>query len=87
MVVIYTARLFTHRGHQAVELPVACRFPGKSVRIRRAGRGVLIEPIKPPPVDIRAVFARLDCYLDTPFMEDGRQQPPMPPPGDVSFDE
>jgi antitoxin VapB len=87
MAEIYTARLLTYRGGQAVKLPRALRFPGKSVRIRRFGRGVLIEPIAPKPVDIREVFARLDRYLDTPFMEDGRQQPPMPPPDDVSFDD
>jgi antitoxin VapB len=53
------------------------------VRVRRVGRGVLLEPIE---TDVKAWFDRLDAYLDVPFMEDGRQQPPMPPPDDVSFD-
>jgi len=32
------------------------------------------------PVDVTAWFAKLDEYLDEPFMPDGRRQPPMPPP-------
>jgi antitoxin VapB len=28
--------------------------------------------------DLDAWFAELDRFADTPFMEDGRQQPPMP---------
>jgi hypothetical protein len=54
------------------------------VRVRRVGRGVLLEPIE---TDIHEWFRRLDAYHDVPFMPDGRQQPPMPPPDDVSFDE
>ena len=30
--------------------------------------------------DVAAWFAKLDEYLDEPFMPEGRQQPPMPPP-------
>ena len=52
--------------------------------MRRVGRGVLLEPIE---TDVQAWFARLDAYRDVPFMPEGRQQPPMPPPDDVSFDE
>jgi len=29
-------------------------------------------------IDIKAWFAALDGFSDVPFMEDGRQQPPMP---------
>jgi antitoxin VapB len=82
-----TAKLFTHGRGQAVRLPKEFRLPGKEVRVRRVGRGVLLEPIATSAADIRAVFARLARYHDIPFMEDGRQQPPMPPPDDVSFDE
>jgi hypothetical protein len=35
---------------------------------------------------LRAWFESLDAYHDIPFMEDGREQPPMPPP-DVWFDD
>jgi antitoxin VapB len=78
-----TAKLFTHGRSQAVRLPKEFRLPGKEVRVRRAGRGILLEPIE---TDVQAWFDRLDSYRDEPFMPEGRQQPPMPPP-DVSFDE
>jgi hypothetical protein len=29
---------------------------------------------------VKAWFAKIDEYLDEPFMVGGRQQPPMPPP-------
>jgi antitoxin VapB len=82
-----TAKLFTHGRSQAVRLPMEFRLPGKEVRVRRVGRGVLLEPMETSAADIRAIFARLARYHDIPFMPDGRQQPPMPPPDDVSFDE
>lgn len=81
-----TAKLFTHGRSQAVRLPKEFRLPGKEVRSRRLGRGVLLEPIGHDAGEIRALFARLARYRRIPFMEEGRQQPPMPPPDDVSFD-
>ena len=68
----------------AVRLPKEFRSPGKEVRVRRLCRGILLEAIE---TDLRAWFARLDAYRDVPFMPEGRQQLPMPPPDDVSFDE
>jgi len=79
-----TAKLFKHGRSQAVRLPKEFRLPGKEVRVRRVGRGVLLEPME---FDYDAWRAELDKYRDIPFMEDGRQQPPMPPPDDVSFGE
>ncbi len=73
-----TAKLFKHGRGQAVRLPTAFHMPGKEVRVRRVGRGVLLEPIE-TPFDIVAWFAKLDEYLDEPFMPEGRRQP-MPPP-------
>jgi antitoxin VapB len=35
--------------------------------------------------DVDAWLAALDRYKDLPFMEDGREQPPMPD-DDASFD-
>jgi len=81
-----TAKLFRHGRSQAVRLPKEFRLPGKEVRVRRLGRGVLLEPIERDIKDIKAIFAELDRLRETPFMEDGRQQPAMPPPDDVSFD-
>ncbi len=40
-----TAKIFKHGRSQAVRLPKEFRLPGKEVRIRRLGRGVLLEPI------------------------------------------
>jgi hypothetical protein len=35
------------------------------------------------PFDVKVWFAKLDKYLDEPFMPDGRQQPPNPAPRDL----
>jgi antitoxin VapB len=75
-----TAKLFKHGRSQAVRLPKEFRMPGKEARVRRVGRGVLLEPMD-EPFDVKAWFAKLDEYLDVPFMEEGRQQAPMSPPG------
>jgi antitoxin VapB len=69
------AKIFMHGRSQAVRLPLAFRMPGERVRVSRMGRGVLIEPMA---TDVDAWFAELDRFADIPFMEDGRQQPPMP---------
>jgi len=73
------AKIFTHGRSQAVRLPLAFRMPGERVRVSRMGRGVLIEPMS---ANLHAGFAELDRFADTPFMEDGRQQPAMPEDAD-----
>jgi antitoxin VapB len=75
-----TAKIFKHGRSQAVRLPKEFRLPGKEVRVRRVGRGVLLEPME---FDVDAWLARLAKYRDIPFMEQGREQPPMPPPRKV----
>ena len=82
---VRTAKIFKHGRSQAVRLPEEFRMPGAEVRVRRIGRAVLLEPLD-EPFDVKAWFAKLDEYLDEPFMPDGRQQPPMPPPRQI-FDE
>jgi antitoxin VapB len=81
-----TAKLFRHGRSQAVRLPKAFRLPGTEVRVRRVGRGVLLEPMEQDADEIRAILAKLDRYRHIPFMEEGRQQPPTPPRDDVSLD-
>jgi antitoxin VapB len=72
---VATAKLFMNGRSQAVRLPREFRFDGDEVRIRRVGRGVLLEPMA---FDVEQWFAELDRYSDEPFMPDGRDQPPMP---------
>ena len=79
---VSTAKLFQHGRSQAVRLPKAFRLPGREVRVRRVGAGVLLEPIE---ADVDAWFARLDAFADEPFMEQGRLQPPAPEP-EAAFD-
>src|SRR4051794_9356367 len=79
-----TAKLFMHGRSQAVRLPKQFRLPGKEVRVRRVGNGVLLEPVE---FDVDAWLARLDSYRDIPFMENGREQPEMPGDDNVKFDE
>jgi len=70
-----TAKLFRNGRSQAVRLPREFRFEGDRVRVRRAGRGVLVEPMF---TDIGEWFAELDQYDEEPFMAGGRRQPPTP---------
>jgi antitoxin VapB len=72
-----------HGRSQAVRLPKQFRLPGKEVRVRRFGTGVLLEPME---FDVDAWFKRLDSYGDVPFMPEGREQPEMPPDDEIDFD-
>ncbi len=78
-----TAKIFRNGRSQAVRLPKEFRFPGTEVRVSKVGHGVLLEPVE---FDVKAWFARLDSFGDVPFMEDGRDQPEMPPDRKI-FDE
>ena len=70
-----TAKLFRNGRSQAVRLPREFRFEGDRVRVRRAGRGVLVEPMF---TDVSAWFAELDRLAAEPFMLEGREQPLTP---------
>ena len=52
------------------------------MRIRRFGRGVLLEPIQ---VDMKAVFEKMDRLRGDPIFPDGREQPPTQE-RDLDFD-
>jgi antitoxin VapB len=82
-----TAKLFKHGRSQAVRLPKDFRLPGTEVRVRRVGRGVLLEPMERDIEDVKAVFAEIDRLGGADFLPEGRpEQPPMPPQRAV-FDE
>ncbi len=78
-----TATLSSEGDGQVVHLPEGFRLPGRELRVTRVGDGLLLRPAA---FDVDAWRAKLDEYQDVPFMEDGRQQPPMPDGGDASFD-
>ncbi len=81
-----TAKLFRTGRSQAVRLPKEFRMPGHEVRVRRLGRGVLLEPIEPCIEDVRAIFVEIDRLGGDGFLPEGRPaQPPMPPVDVVSF--
>jgi antitoxin VapB len=69
------AKLFRNGRSQAVRLPREFRFEGDRVRLRRVGRGVLLEPMT---TNVADWFAELDRFAGEPFMPDGREQPPTP---------
>lgn len=74
-----TAKLFKHGRSQAVRLPKEFRLPGDEVRVRRVGRGILLEPIVRTKADIAAAFAEIDRLTGGEFLPEGRpEQPPMP---------
>lgn len=80
MVEVRRAKLFNNGRSQAVRLPKEFRFSGKEVRVSRLGKGVLLEPVE---FDVDAWFARIDAHGDVPFMEEERNQPPMPEPENI----
>ena len=69
------AKLFRNGRSQAVRLPKEYNFEGERVRIRRLGRGVLLEPAAP---DLKSWFETLDRLVTPDFMEHGREQPAIP---------
>jgi antitoxin VapB len=82
-----TAKLFKHGRSQAVRLPKEFRLPGKEVRVRRFGRGVLLEPIERDFETMQAIFAEIDRRGGADFLPEGRPgQPPLRPDDDVNFD-
>lgn len=82
-----TAKLFMTGRSQAVRLPKEFRLPGTEVRVRRLGRGVLLEPVERTAEDVRAVFAEIDRLGGADFLPEGRPaQPPMPTADDIGFE-
>src|SRR5260370_35066123 len=71
MAEIETAKLFKHGGSQAVRLPKEFRLPGTEVRVRRLGRGVLLEPLE---FDGDSVRPAVGAYKDVPVLEEGLEQ-------------
>jgi virulence-associated protein VagC len=45
------AKLFIHRGGQAVRVPDEFRFEGREVHVRRVGNEVALSPVQPPTAD------------------------------------
>ena len=83
-----TAKIFMHGRSQAVRLPKEFRLPGKEVRVRRMGRGLLLEPVQRDLETIRAIFAKIDREGGADFLPEGRpEQPPMPADDRKYFDE
>ncbi len=74
-----TAKLFKHGRSQAVRLPKEFRMPGKEVRVRRIGRGVLLEPLERDIRDVQAIFAEIDRLGGADFLPEGRPEQPLMP--------
>ena len=70
-----TAKLFRNGRSQAVRLPSEFRFEGDRVRVRRSGRGVLVEPMF---ANVTDWFAEMDRFGADPLLADGRRQPATP---------
>ncbi len=72
------AKIFMHGRSQAVRLPKEFRLPGKEVRIRRVGNGILLEPTQ---TDISAWLASVREAANPDFPD--RDQPPMQPAKEI----
>ena len=81
-----TAKIFMHGRSQAVRLPKEFRLPGKEVRVRKVGNGVLLEPIE-KKFDVDAWLDRVIALGGADFLPEGRPaQPLWSKDDDVSFD-
>jgi antitoxin VapB len=69
------AKLFQNGSSQAVRLPKEFRFKGDKVRIRRVGKGVLLEPLADDPEAWLAELKKIPA--DPEFMKE-RSQPKTP---------
>jgi antitoxin VapB len=63
-----------------VRLPLASVCPAIACVVRGVESSILLEPMV---TDVDAWFTGLDRFADLPFMEEGRQQPPMPSTEDM----
>lgn len=82
-----TAKLFMHGRSQAVRLPKEFRFEGSEVRVSRMGEKVILEPMEKKPIDVEALWARLDALGARDFLPDGLpDDPPLTAEDDISFD-
>ena len=83
-----TAKLFMHGRSQAVRLPKEFRFEGSEVMVTRIGDKVILEPIKKPPIDLDAFWAKLDGLGARDFLPEGiPDEAPAEPDPRIFFDE
>jgi antitoxin VapB len=66
-----TAKLFMHRGSQAVRLPNEFRFEETEVRVSKIGDKVILEPTKKTPFDVKAWRAKLRALGAADFLPEG----------------
>ena len=74
---------------QVLVLPPDVRLPGERVEVSQSGDMIMVRAVRKPQSDeeIEALFVKIDGLVKGRFMEEGRQQPPMPPDDDLeSFD-
>lgn len=71
-----TAKLFRNGNSQAVRLPQEFRFKGDSVRIRREGDAVVLEPII---TNTKEWFAAMDRYAGSGAFEGDWRDQDKPP--------
>ncbi len=82
-----TAKLFMHGRSQAVRLPKEFRFEGTEVRVSKIGEKVILEPMEKKPIDVEALWAKLDAMGARDFLPDGLPDDPrLTPDDDISFD-
>jgi antitoxin VapB len=82
-----TAELFMHGRSQAVRLPKEFRFDGAEARVSKVGDKVILEPMERTPIDVEALWAKLDAMGARDFLSDGlADDPPLMPDDDISFD-
>ena len=74
-----TAKIFTSGNSQAVRLPKDFRFDVDEVEITREGDAVVLRASPSSDERWANIQAAIDIGLSDDFMENGREQPPLPP--------
>jgi len=69
------AKLFQNGRSQAVRLPREFRFEGDRVRVRRVGKGVLLEPMIQDPKELFRRLDELNELTSEPFPSRDKQPP------------
>ena len=68
---------------QVIRLPEDIHLDGQEAIVRQDGNRLIVEVVASTPesrvADLHDWFAKLDEFRDSPFMPEGRDQPPMPP--------
>jgi virulence-associated protein VagC len=80
MTALKIADVIEQGQRQTVLLPPDVRLPSGQVEVNQFGNTVTLSPLRErkTPEEMAAWFAEIDRHAEGRFMEEGRNQPPLP---------